>query len=134
MKENYRKLAQEWFDKADNDLLFAKAGWKETNISSIACFLSQQVVEKYLKGFLTSRAIEPERTHNLTKLLKGCIKIDRNFERFIKQCEIMNKYYIESRYPLDMPQNYSKKQVKEAFKTAENIIFFIRKALNKKVK
>ena len=130
MKENYKKLAQEWFDKANNDLLFAKAGWKETNISSIACFLSQQVVEKYLKGFLTSKAIEPERTHNLTKLLKKCIKVDRDFEKFTKQCEVINKYYIESRYPLDIPQNYSKKQVREAFEIAENIIFFIKKKNN----
>ena len=49
---NSKKLAQEWFSRADDDLLFAKAGFKETDIAADACFLSHQAVEKYLKGLI----------------------------------------------------------------------------------
>lgn len=38
MNDNYRKtkvLSQRWFKIADDDLLFAKAGWKESGISMI---------------------------------------------------------------------------------------------------
>ncbi|MCG2689697.1 hypothetical protein L6252_00205 [Candidatus Parcubacteria bacterium] len=31
---NSKKLAQEWFSRADDDLLFAKAGFKETDIAA----------------------------------------------------------------------------------------------------
>jgi len=34
---NYKKLAQEWFDRGRDDLLFAKAGFKETGIARDAC-------------------------------------------------------------------------------------------------
>jgi HEPN domain-containing protein len=47
-------LAKEWFVKAKADLDFAKLGFKETKHYGQICFLCQQAVEKYLKGFLVA--------------------------------------------------------------------------------
>lgn len=49
--KNSHQLAQEWFKKAQADIDFAKLGFKETEHYGQVCFLCQQAVEKYLKGF-----------------------------------------------------------------------------------
>lgn len=128
MSDKRRKikiLSRRWLKIADDDLLFAKAGWRESNISGHACFMCQQIVEKYLKGFLVSRNVKPPRIHDLSKILEMCIEIDEEFKRFTDGCEILSGYYIATRYPLDMPQDYSAKQVKEAFAVVEKIKDFI---------
>jgi len=55
MKSKDSKNSEDWFRRADGDLAFAKAGFNESKVPSLACFLSQQIAEKYLKGFLLSR-------------------------------------------------------------------------------
>ncbi len=128
MSDKRRKikiLSRRWLKIADDDLLFAKAGWQESNISGHACFMRQQIVEKYLKGFLVSRNVKPLRIHDLPKILEMCIEIDGDFKQFTDRCEILSGYYIATRYPLDMPQDYSAKQVKEAFTVVEKIKGFI---------
>ena len=128
MSKKIRKtkiLSQRWFKMADEDLLFAKAGWKESGISGHACFMCQQIVEKYLKGFLVSQNINPPRIHDLPKILEMCIEIDGKFRQFTDECEILSGYYIAPRYPLDMPQDYSKEQVEEAFEIVDGIKDFV---------
>ncbi len=129
MKENYKKLAYEWFCKADDDLLFAKAGWKETKITSDACFLCQQAIEKYLKGFLIFYKIKPERIHDLRKLLSECVKINDNLKQFEEECKILNDYYVSSRYPGGEIFSFKKEQAKEALESAEEIMEFIKKII-----
>lgn len=36
-------------------------------------------------------------------------------------CILLNDYYIETRYPLDVPIDYSKKEAREALSAAERI-------------
>ena len=130
MNEDLRKtkiLSQRWFKIADDDLLFAKAGWKESGISGHTCFMCQQIVEKYLKGFLVGQNIKPLYIHDLSKILEICITVDGGFRQFIDGCGALSGYYIASRYPLDMPRNYSKKQVDEAFEIVKEIKEFIQK-------
>lgn len=126
---NFKKLAQEWFDRADDDLLFAKAGFKETKISHNACFLSQQVAEKYLKGYLTNCGINPPRVHNLLKLLDKIASIDKNFKEMTDDCILLNPYYNPARYPDDVMIEYSEGQAKEALSAAEKIVDFVKKKI-----
>lgn len=128
MKEDLRKtkiLSQRWFKIADEDLLFAKAGWKESRISGHTCFMCQQIVEKYLKGFLVGQNIKPPYIHDLSKIVEICITFDEQFRQFINGCEILSGYYIASRYPMDMPKDYSKEQVEKAFEIVKEIKEFI---------
>jgi len=50
---NRKKLANEWFLKARDDELSAKDILTDREgAASTVCFLSQQMAEKYLKGYL----------------------------------------------------------------------------------
>lgn len=103
MPNNQEKNYQEWFRKADDD---------ELNISSIlrhrdgtpavVCFLSQQMAEKYLKGLLIFYNQIFPKIHDLleleTLLLKTLADIK---ERLHQDLKLLNRYYIETRYPGD---------------------------------
>jgi len=113
-----KKLSQEWFDSAENDFLYAQVGLKETTVFPQVAFLSQQVVEKYLKGFLVFHSSKPPFTHELPMLLDECIKINSELEHIRDACELLSGFYIETRYPPDIP-DYTKEDIKQAFKSAE---------------
>lgn len=116
VKQN-KILAQEWFDSARSDYQYAEVGLKEDTVFPQIAFLSQQIAEKYLKGFLILHSVEPPRIHDLPKLLDDCINIAPEFERLQDACELLTGFYIESRYPPDIP-DYTKKETIEAFENA----------------
>jgi HEPN domain-containing protein len=89
------------------------------------CFLAQQMAEKYLKAFLVYRGWKLEKVHDLIKLLNECKKILPDFEDLKEECILLNDYYIETRYPLDTPVDYAKKEAREALAAAERIGRFV---------
>ena len=127
MKKNkLRILAQEWFDKANEDLRLAQHLCKKKIFPSPICLHAHQAVEKYLKGFLVwhGHDIKDEfKTHNLKKLYQfACTldaRIDEN-EQVKESCLILNRYYIGARYPADMPE-YPWEDVVEAVHAAEKV-------------
>ena len=130
IKNNYQILAEKWFVRANDDLLFAQVGFKETGIVRDTCLLSQQAAEKSLKGYLVSQGIEPKRTHNLPALLKECVKIDQSFTEIDEESKFLTRFYEPARYPnavieLDFP----KKSGEKALQAAEKIINFIKNKL-----
>ena len=65
----------------------------------IICFHFQQFVEKYLKAYLVFKGIEPFKTHRIAYLLKECIKVDTEFDKFsesdiieLTDCAVMVRY------------------------------------------
>lgn len=70
-KKSNLKLAKEWFEIADSDWGYLQAGLKNGGPIYTALILAQQVIEKYLKGFLVyQKGEEPKKTHNIAILLK----------------------------------------------------------------
>lgn len=65
------KEHEEWLDRAESDLQFAKIGIRE-GFYGHASFLCQQAVEKALKGYLVLKAGGYPRIHTLTDLLSLC--------------------------------------------------------------
>lgn len=57
-------LSGEWFEKAEEDALSLRAVLKE-GAPITACFLAQQMAEKYLKGLLAAHHVEFPKVHNL---------------------------------------------------------------------
>lgn len=112
------QLANEWFDAAISDYKYALVGLKENQVFPQVVFLSQQIAEKFLKGFLVLYKIEPPRIHDLTKLLDECLKIEPSLEKLRDACEVLTGYYIEVRYPPDIP-DYTKTEIQEAFNHAK---------------
>ncbi len=130
MNPNNQILAKEWFKSGLSDFNYAEVGLKEGQIFPQIAFLSQQVAEKYLKGFLVLNNTEPPRIHELPKLLDLCIKINSQLEKLRDACELLTGFYIETRYPPDIP-NYSKIEITEAFNNAKFIKEEIESTINK---
>jgi len=125
MKKSSLKLAGEWFKKAQPDLDFAGMGLKETNHFGQVCFFCQQAVEKYLKGFLTAFDCNFSKIHQTAILIKKCAGIDKRFGSLLKECKILDRYYIPTRYPVPWQENYTKTDARQALKISERIIDLI---------
>jgi HEPN domain-containing protein len=96
-----QELLNQWFSIAADDLEVAK-GCVEKYYPpklAIACYHTQQAVEKSLKGYLTGRDVEPPHIHDLVELCKMCIELDTSFNAILEQCEDVNPYSVITRYP-----------------------------------
>lgn len=104
-QKNSRKLAGEWFFKAEEDALSARDLLKDKQgAASTVCFLSQQMAEKYLKGFLVFQGEKFPKIHDLDRLVRQCTKIDATFEQIKDQARYLADFYVATRYPGDYPQ------------------------------
>lgn len=99
-----KKLAQEWFDKGDEDELVVEALLKNKTSPNIACFHSQQVAEKYLKGFLVYSEREFEKIHAIPRLLELCAEIEPAFSSLKETASTLMPFYVGPRYPGDLSQ------------------------------
>ena len=117
MNPNNKDLAKEWFESANSDFQYAEVGLKEEKIFPQIAFLSQQIAEKFLKGFLVLNDNKPTRVHELPKILDECVKINADLENLRDACELLTGFYIETRYPPDIPE-YTKEEISEAFEKA----------------
>ncbi len=114
------KLAQEWFNVAEDDYRYALIGSKEEYIYPQVGFSSQQCVEKILKGLLVLKEIEPSKIHDLQKLYKEVVKYFPKLEGIKEECKLLNSFYIESRYPPDIP-DYTKEDILKTLHAAEKV-------------
>jgi HEPN domain-containing protein len=80
-------------------------------------------VEKFLKAYLTGEKLRFERIHNLWSLSK-LLKKDKKLVSFEEKLKLLDAYYIESRYPLDI-KSYSQKECTEVLKMTREITQFI---------
>ncbi|MBI2120247.1 MAG: HEPN domain-containing protein [Parcubacteria group bacterium] len=124
-EKNYEK----WFKKAQDDSLSIFAILEEKHGSpNTACFLAQQMTEKYLKGFLVSCDIFPPKTHDLLRLASLIIEQDAELGKELEKHKIdldtLNNYYIETRYPGDFPE-FHWGNAEEAFQIAKRIKQFV---------
>lgn len=125
--ENLKKLAQEWFSKACEDEISAKDILNDKEgAASTVCFLSQQMAEKYLKGYLVIKGRKFPKIHELDRLVKLCQKVNPKFEKIKSEAQYLTIFYIATRYPGDYPQ-FTFKDAEKAFKNALKIKSFVLK-------
>ena len=67
-------LAIEWILKSQDDEKSAEILLKEQGSANTICFLSQQMAEKLLKGYLVFKVLKFPKIHDLARLLKFCEK------------------------------------------------------------
>jgi HEPN domain-containing protein len=102
------EIVREWLSKADEDYDFAKVNLKERDsFFAKICFHFQQAAEKYLKAYIITRELEFKRTHDLIELLNICKSSKLSFETLREECEFLNGFYIETRYPVHWPTDYT---------------------------
>jgi HEPN domain-containing protein len=83
------------------------------------------VAEKYLKGYLLLRRQPPKRIHHLDLLLEDCIALDDSFRGLVDDAVFLKRYYIESRYPDDLPEDVRSEEAAEAMTAASHLRDFV---------
>lgn len=127
-------LPLKWLDMAADDLAVARLVQEEGYYAHV-CFLSQQCIEKALKGYILSQTQSYPRIHKLTDLLFECVTIDPGFSQFHANCITIDQYYIPTRYPDSVPGGKpdglpGRTEANEAILSAADILEFVRKRLS----
>lgn len=126
-----KKIVNEWLKKAEEDYIFAVNNLKEkSKFYSHICFHFHQSAEKFLKAYIIYRNLEFKKIHDLIELLRICESKDKEFSELREDCEFLNPFYIETRYPVFWQIQYNEKVANEAKHRLENI----RNLVNKKMK
>ena len=127
MLTEQEKDYQEWFKKAEEDLISNQAVLKEGSPST-ACFLSQQIAEKYLKGLLIYFNKDFPKIHDLIELETRLADVNVGLEinSIHKDLKFLNRYYIETRYPGEYPE-FTLQEAQMAFEAAKRIKEFVLK-------
>lgn len=120
----------EWFEKADEDELLARAGLKEKASPSGICFLSQQMAEKYLKGLIVFHNQKFSKVHDLLELEKILIHFEPDIKNYEENMDLLNRYYIETRYPGDYSE-FTLEEAKNALEAAQRIKDFVLEKVKK---
>jgi len=131
-----KKIHERWLDKADDDLNFARLGFKNKYYAQV-CFLSQQCIEKCLKGFIVFKGRLYDKTHNLMKLYEDANELKSKLAHLEEKLHIIDEYYVPVRYPDGVPGNAqdgepSRENASEAMETAEKIFSIVAEACRKK--
>jgi HEPN domain-containing protein len=110
-----------WRVKAEEDLTAGQILAEHNGPAATICFLSQQVAEKYLKGYLMFHRQPLQRIHQLDVLLERCITLDGYFREVIEDAIFLKRYYIASRYPDDLPEDVTRGEAEAALAAAWRI-------------
>lgn len=121
MAKDSRK-PKDWLLKANEDLKVAKILAGKGNFGYHIGFFSQQAAEKVFKGYLLGKKSSYPKTHDLTLLLKLCLKHDPSFQVLLENCLLLNPLYVEERYPFGPPIKFTKEKVEKILKAAKEIL------------
>jgi HEPN domain-containing protein len=119
-------IVQEWLTKADEDFEFARINLSEQKpFPAQICFHFQQSVEKYLKAYIIANELGFRKTHDLPLLLNQCANLEPRFESLAEGCEFLATFYVETRYPVHWPVDFSHDQALKAHQSAKAIREFV---------
>ena len=98
------EILQQWLDKGKDDLRSAEylATMHHPTPDEIICFHCQQSAEKYLKAYIFTQDIEPEKTHDLEVLLINCLEHNESFSSLLSKLQFLNEYAVIPRYPNEL--------------------------------
>ncbi len=115
----------DWLYYANLDLLAAKNLLGDERCYNSAAFHCQQCIEKGLKGYLLFKKNRLYDGHNLTWLCKQASQTDYHFEKWLEKSTLLNHYYIETRYPADMPFDIDTDTIMELIQSSSEMLSFI---------
>ena len=119
------KRYYDWFEKSQRDLNSAII-LKEHNCGNdMAAFHCQQAIEKALKAYLLYKTKELQEGHSLIFLCKLSSGHNSIFKNHLKNCALINQYYIETRYPADNPIDITEDEIAECILITKNILALV---------
>ena len=123
------KVIDEWIKKANEDYEFAVSVIEESSFYAQICFHFHQAAEKYLKSYIIAYDLEFKKIHDLSMLLKLCLTKKPTLKILMDDCKFLNRFYIDTRYPVHWPTNYTKEEALKAKSAAEHIRSAIKSAI-----
>jgi HEPN domain-containing protein len=115
-------IISEWLNKASEDLRFAEANLNDgSEFYSRLCFHFQQAAEKYLKAFIIAKELPFIKVHDLVNLLKVCTAHDPTLAILRDECIELNAAYIETRYPVHWPTDYTRDTAERSLAAVKSI-------------
>ena len=123
------KVVKEWLQKADEDMGFATSVIEDSTYYAQICFHFHQAAEKYLKSYVIAWDLEFKKIHDLQVLLGTCLLKGSDLKKLMGDCQFLNRFYIDTRYPVHWPSRYTKEEAMKARTATENIRDTIHKAL-----
>ena len=123
------RLFFDWLEIAARDLLAARLLMEQKQCLEIAGYHCQQAMEKSLKAYIIHAAGMLVDGHNVTWLCRQAAKYNPEFRRWLEDCAEMNRLYIETRYPTDLPVAIDEHACRQYFAMAENMFAAIRQEL-----
>ena len=119
------KRYYDWLYHACLDIMSARALMEDERLAKPAVFHCQQAMEKGLKAFMLYKHRKLFDGHNLTWLCKQAALTDQSFTKWIGKSTLLNRYYIETRYPADIPEEISADFIKDILEATEGMLEFI---------
>jgi HEPN domain-containing protein len=119
----------EWLKRARSSLGLAKSSNDESVYYEDLCFQAQQAVEKALKALLIYHGVEPERTHNLYRLLEELerfVQIDDEIKSVLK----LYNFAVQTRYPGEYLK-VEREEYEKSVSIAENCLKWVEEKINK---
>ncbi len=122
------EIFEEWEAYALDDEKVAEMILREDGPPNPLCFHAQQMAEKYLKAYLLRSGKRFEKKHQLVYLLDLCREIDDSFVELTDDAALLMAFYIETRYPGDIPE-FTLGECKDGLEAAKRIKSFVLKKL-----
>lgn len=119
------KRYYDWLYHACQDMLAAKMLIGDKRLYGQTVFHCQQAIEKSLKAFLLYKHRKLFDGHNLTWLCKQAALTDQTFTQWIGKSAQLNRFYIETRYPADIPEDITRELAEDILAAAGEMTDFI---------
>lgn len=119
------KRYYDWLYHAYQDLLAARRLIEDNRLYGPTVFHCQQAIEKSLKAFLLYKHRKLFDGHNLTWLCKQAAMTDQSFTKWISKSTLLNRFYIETRYPADIPDEIDRELAEDILAATEEMMEFI---------
>jgi HEPN domain-containing protein len=117
---------RDWLDRACEDIACAGILREDEKCHNSAAFHCQQCIEKALKAYILLRSDRLVDGHNLTWLCRQAMRLDSHFDEWLDESASLNKCYIETRYPADLPLALDRAEVERYYVMARDMYAFIR--------
>ncbi|MCS6861889.1 MAG: HEPN domain-containing protein [Abditibacteriales bacterium] len=98
----------------------------------VPCFLARESGEKSLKAFLEAAGKAAPDLHSLRTLCRECVAVDKEFGRFTKHGEILNRYQSEARYPMSLDYPFTQEKATEVVRLARELFEFVRDKIERR--
>jgi HEPN domain-containing protein len=119
------KIWHKWIEKANEDELSVESILKHRDgAPNTVGFLSQQIVEKYLKAFLVFSDKDYPKIHDLLRIASLIMPLAPEIADFKEQLGFLSRLYVANRYP-DDAEISTWKEAENAFQSAREIKNFV---------